>query len=208
MLAVSARIQDLLPFLKRRAVHAWFLDLDDPEGHPLPANYRNGNYVYLLGARPGRWTVVALGYDVEQGHLTRDSGWATDSGKVLVQPGFAWESHGSARSTAYVPKKTATALARPVAAGEAVFLGELTLGVSSDWENESDAMQRDHASYIAAGYLGEGGWGLRSGQHEVGSEKAVDTSEEAQRAFEEHAREVFANTDWAPLLRPAVAAGD
>ncbi len=117
-----------------QAAYAYFLRLDDEDDDarydPIRSNYTSGKYVYLFNAWPGRYAVLAAGYETQSQGAPIGSSVSLGGG-VSVGASVTPTYHNT--FTAYLPRTLIDKSAVTVGHGEVAFMGEIVLD-KTDWE--------------------------------------------------------------------------
>jgi len=190
-----------------QATYVYFVRLDDADDHaryePIRSNYTRGKYVYLFNAWPGRYAVLAAGYETQSQGAPIGSSVGVGGG-VTVSASVTPTYHNT--FTAYFPSTLIDKTAVTVGQGELAFMGEIVLDIT-DWEAADD----DQLHYY--GLLAPGHKDLNflmkafSGQrHDAGIEHELDQNLAARKRFLEHSQHALADT-WEDVVLNPVGAG-
>jgi hypothetical protein len=191
-----------------QAEYAYFVRLDESETYAyddlIRSNYTIGDYVYLFNAEPGRYAVIAAGYQ-------RQNQSAPMGSSTSLGGGFSMSTSVSVTSNnsfiAYLPKTLIDKTAVAVGPAEVAFIGEIVLD-KTDWE-AADDIQLHYYNLLAPGhkdmnFLMKAFSGQR---HDAGTEDELDQGQPTQRRFLEHSQREFADADWESIFRNPVSSG-
>jgi hypothetical protein len=191
-----------------QAEYAYFVRLDESETYayddPIRSNYRIGDYVYLFNAQPGRYAVIAAGYQ-------RQSQGAPMGSSVGLGGGFSMSTSVTMTSSnafmAYLPKTLIDKTVVTVGPAEVAFIGKIVLDKTS-WE-EADDVQLHYYHLLAPGhedfnFLVKAFSGQR---HDAGSEHELDQSQATRMRFLEHSQRKLADADWGSVFQNPVGSG-
>ncbi len=191
-----------------QAEYAYFVRLDESDTYayddPIRSNYTIGDYVYLFNAEPGRYAVIAAGYQ-------RQSQSAPMGSSTSLGGGFSMSTSVTMTSNntfmAYLPKTLIDKTLVTVGPAEVAFIGEIVLD-KTDWE-AADDIQLHYYNLLAPGhkdmnFLMKAFSGQR---HDAGSEHELDQDQATRNRFLEHSQRKFADADWAGIFQNPVGSG-
>ena len=207
VIGVAVKIRGAIKLFSNGAEWAHFVRLDsdgNEESEPILSNYSSGKYVYLVNAAPGRYAVVAAGF-------TQQSQGAPMGSTTSLGGGFSLSTSVTVSSTktitSYLPRHLIEKTAVTVGEGQMVFIGELVIDTSGDWDS-ADAEQLRHYRLIAPGHEDKSFMAkLFSGKHRRGIEHEVDQGGDARSRFLAHSGGEFSGVSWEGVLRNPVASG-
>ncbi|MBW1686889.1 MAG: hypothetical protein JRS35_17700 [Deltaproteobacteria bacterium] len=190
-----------------QATHVYFVRLDDPDHYaqddPIRSNYTRGKYVYLFNARPGRYAVVAAGYETQGQGAPMGGSFGVGGG---VSVGVSMTPTYNNTFTAYFPRTLVDKTAVTVDQGEMAFMGEISLD-KTDWE-AADDVQLHYYRLLAPGhkdlnFLMKAFSGQR---HDAGIEHELDQDQATRRRFLEHSQHALTDT-WEDVVLNPVGSG-
>jgi hypothetical protein len=142
------------------------------QDYVFTSNFTQGDRMYLLNARPGKYAAVAT--------------FRSQMNSV----GF----------TTYFSKELIEATRMDVRPGEAVFMGSYVVHMSIGLK-EAEPIQRHYANVLAlASSKGRVSRLIPDGAHYRGTLDKLKRDSDARTAFLKHARDDLAESDWGPLL--------
>jgi hypothetical protein len=207
VIGIAVSISAPVGWWHNQATHVYFVRLDDPDHYaqdlPIRSNYTRGKYVYLFNAWPGRYAVVAAGYE-------KQSQGAPMGGSVGVGGGFSVgasvTSTYSNTFTAYLPTTLIDKTAVTVGQGEVAFIGEIVLD-KTDWE-AADDVQLHYYRLLAPGHkdLNFLMKALSGQRHDAGIEHELDQGQATRRRFLEHSQHALTDT-WEDVVLTPVGSG-
>lgn len=191
-----------------QAEYVYFVRLDESEtyayGDPILSNYTIGDYVYLFNAQPGRYAVIAAGYQRQSQSAPIGSSTSLGGG-VSMSTSVTMTSNNT--FMAYLPKTLIDKTVVTVGPAEVAFIGEIVLDKTS-WE-AADDVQLHYYHLLAPGHE-DLNFLLKafSGQrHDAGIEHELDQGQATRRRFLEHSQRKFADADWESIFENPVGSG-
>ncbi len=201
IIGISVKIRTLKLFSKS-AMAVYFVRIDD--GDPfsqeslIRSNYVDGDYAYLINAKPGRYAAVAA---MNQGNASSSSSPTPVGGGVSVSAGMG----ATVTMTTYFPSELIETTDVTVGPSSVAFMGRFTVDRAGLRQmNEADETQQHY--YRTLTQPGGVESGLLS-RHYSGSGTKLDQSEGAWKSFLDHARKRLAENGWESALQSPVASG-
>jgi hypothetical protein len=172
----GAECADMVYFIKVNDVE----DLGSAE-YCIQSNYKKGDQIYLLNAKPGRYSVVAS-YLVKSTPLAPTVKYTTIFAKDIIE-----------------------LAQKDVQPGKMVFMGEYIINQSSGISDDADDAQLHYIQIIAPGE--STGWlgGVFSGQNYYeGSLNEEKCDKQTEYMFLKNAKKQFDGTGWVALIQKSL----
>ncbi len=200
IVGISVTLRSLKIFTKS-AMGVYFVRIDDAglfsQESFIQSNYVDGDYAYLINAKPGRYAAVAAMYEGEaSSSSTRPVGGGVDLILGLT---------GTVTVTTYFPSDLVETTAVTVGPSSVAFMGKFTVDRTGVFQmKDADEIQQHYFGILTQ--PGGIGTGLLS-KHFTGSLAKEDQSEGARKKFLDHSRKRLAENGWRSALQSPVASG-
>ena len=207
VIGIAVSISGPIGWWHNQATYVYFVRLDDADDYaryePIRSNYTRGKYVYLFNAWPGRYAVLAAGYETQSQGAPIGSSVGVGGG-VSVGASVTPTYHNT--FTAYFPRTLIDKTAVTVGQGELAFMGEIVLD-KTDWEAADDD-QLHYYRLLAPGHkdLNFLMKALSGQRHDPGIEYELDQGQATRRRFLERSQHALTDT-WEDVVLNPVGSG-